>query len=258
MKYFLLLVFTVCSVIACKVPKFSYQHDSWIDSLKDFDTVTIDNSYDLYVRHVVKKLNQSTNEFEPVNAPAANNDTIIEIEYLFKSNEHKKVIVLNNVPNNYIKLYSAYNVFSLTGGIDTMEINIFYLRQFRFGSISEMGEIEFTPKDDTSVRHIWNKEEKADNSLLFKSITVRDVYGDQVRNINQAFALDVVYRRVPAFKLVFDRHVNDSSKIVLGNNTFYVVKPKRKYWVIFRFAENIKSSFTNIGFKNRLYTTPPK
>jgi hypothetical protein len=254
MKYSLLIVIMLFAM-SCHI-KVLFKTNAWVNSLEKVDTVTIDNTYELYVRYVVKRSDQTTGEIKPADALISPKDTIIEIEYLFKSDEYKKVIVLNNVPNNYIKLYERQNVKSLAGITDAVEINIRYLRQFRFGIINQDCEIEFIPKDDTTICHIWNQKLTANDSLLFKSITVKDSLGAQVRYIEPAFALDVVYTKVPAFKMVYNK-ASDTSKNILNDNTFYIAKPRKRYWVIFRFTENIKSSFKNVTFKNRLYTLPP-
>ncbi|MEO5681605.1 MAG: hypothetical protein ABIQ88_03130 [Chitinophagaceae bacterium] len=245
----------------CAATKFNPVDDQAIQGFGTLTPFKIDDSYRLYIRQVVRTFDSTTNTYKPSNAIKFKTDSVIEIEYLLLSETRQQVIVFNNIPSIYQKLVEEKNRgFNLEDNTGSLEIDIRYFRQFRFGKLGEGGKLIFSNADNSGKDHIWNCTQNKD-SINISSISIKDKHGEETKNTKEAFSLGILFRRFNSFKLIFEyknAKKQNGIKVDLKDQTIYVSNPGNKYRVIFRFGYIIDGgSKTNIGFtKKRLYAAP--
>lgn len=263
--YILIPAVIFCS---CMGTKFTYVPDSDVEAYGDLMPFNINSTYELYVRQVVRLEDAATKTYRLANAETPDGKNVVEIEYMLISKTDNRVIILNNIPSIYqgyggrknksIERSKSYNLADTDKEI---EIDIWYLRQFRFGRIDQNSNLEFVNVDGTSKNHIWKISEEIPGTIRLNSISVADKYGEVVRNIKEAFELEVVFKKVNSFRLVFRYKENGTVKNSYGpkDQTFYVSKKTNRWNIIFRFDMPVNGSGTlnNIVFtKDRMYAPP--
>ena len=254
------LLMAIILLFGCRSTKFSYLSDTDIENYGQLKTFNTGAGYNLYVRQVIKKFDINSNTYKPVNSPRFQKDSVIEVEYLLRSEKDSQVIVFNNIPSIYQTLVSEENKRFLQADQATVvEIDIWYFRQFRFGKIDMTGRLVFSHAGGTTNEHAWTLRGTPD-SINVSSISIADKYGEDTRYTKEAFALGVVFRRVDDFKMLFN--YKKRGKIISTHNlkdqTFYVSGTDKKYRILFKFDDSInETDKKNIGFtKDRMYAEP--
>ena len=261
--FFILLI----SLAGCRGTKFNYASDDTVKELGPLRSVHLDSTFRLYVRQIIKKYNYSTKMYDPLNAKTPDGKKVIEVEYMLLSWEKKQVLILNNIPSIYQNIGTGNrNRFNIAGGKDSLSIDIWYVRQFRFGKIKNEDSIVFKNANGTTDTHIWNIIHYPADSIKLNSISVADNLGmgEDTRNIDSAFSLPMIFKPVHNFKLFFENKTmpkTSARSFDLPDNTFYVVNKNKKWYAIFSFPVSVypakNDSFKNIIFTNdRMYTAP--
>src|SRR5689334_14735968 len=99
MKILLLPASLTLMFCACRSPYFNYEKD--LDVEKEYDEYSINpTAYKLYVKSIcVDGMNR------PINCRGLEQDTVVEMEYMLMSEDDKRVLVINNLPNRSQKFF---------------------------------------------------------------------------------------------------------------------------------------------------------
>ena len=246
--------------------KFYYATDDEVDKFGAAVTYDMDDSYQLYTRQVVTVMNKDSVRV-PVNGRLDENSKLLEVEYMFVSARDKKVLVINNIANRSEKYYNSPDKINDLGiTADTLKADIWYFAQFRFGVIDPTGEFFFHKTSRDGLDHYWNITRFSD-SILLNSISVSDNYGRDVRYIDSAFSLSVVFVKSDPWKLIFKK--NSEKPIIsfnkkktipeyeLAGQTIQYHINNGSPVVVFRFNTDIHKDFRNVYFnKKRIYVAP--
>lgn len=261
MKYLCFLCILLC--FACRGTRFHLYSDARVEHLGELTPVTIDSTYSLYLRKVIAEFDSTINKYIPKNAkPADDKSRILEVEYLLYSPAYQRVIVITNVPNSYAKFYNSADKRSdLSFAADTTPIDIWYFRQFRFGSADDgFSKILFRQIQGSNDDHRWTLDTHED-SLYITRVAKLDSFGENVVNVERALTLPILFVKMPAFRLVFKDNFGKSKKTTgvpetpLPNQTFYIAGNASNK-IVFRFLKTLRGEDKkNVVFDgNRLYS----
>jgi hypothetical protein len=259
---FIPALFITLFFFGCGGTKFAYAPDKLVNAYGSLKPIEIDSTYKLYVRQIVKTFDSAAKIYRPTNARVPDGKDVIEIEYMLISEAKKQAIILNNIPSIYQNSFNGNNrVFNLLDDSNRIDIDIWYLKQFRFGKLISDRKIKFINADGTGKDHIWNIS-KEEDTIKLVSISAVDEFGEDVRYIDQAFALEVLFKKVNSFKLLFvykEKIGNGRTNFDLPNQTFYVANDSKNQWhVIFRFGKPVNGGDVgNVIFtQNEIYAAP--
>ena len=206
MKTHLLFGLLVLGFWSCKSPYFSYKGE--LDSTKKYEEYTIDrNHYHLYVKSIcIDSLDKLS---EPRNCSGSRGEEVVEMEYLLMSEDSKKVLVINNLPNSHQKFFKEKSRLMKWNNRDAAEINIWYFKQFRFGTIEDDPSLvtgrhlRFTTVEKHPVTYVWQYTKTDDDVVTL--VAVGEQYPDRLDNRFSEAALSLVptFKRVENYKFVF-------------------------------------------------------
>lgn len=260
MKFIPVLIITAF-FYSCGGTKFAYAPDKLVSSYGPLKPIEIDTTYKLYVRQIVKAFDSAAKIYRPMNARVPDGKDVIEIEYMLISEAKKQAIILNNIPSIYQNSFNGNNrVFNLLDDSNRIDIDIWYLKQFRFGKLISNRKIKFINADGTGKNHIWNLYKEQDTIKLI-SISAVDKFGEDVRYIDEAFSLEVLFKKVNSFKFLFvykEKIGNGRKNFDLPNQTFYIANNNNQWHVVFRFGKPVNGGdMENVIFsQEKIYAAP--
>jgi hypothetical protein len=236
---------------SCKSPTFTYVKEA--DHSSSVIEFTLDNSYNLYTKSICK----DSRGF-PMNCP----DTIRPMEsgYIIMSNSNKKVLVINNIPNRNQKFFDEGVVYEKVMGTDTVYINVFFFKQFRFGTLDTTRRsnppMKFESVGKSPTKFIWNYEE-ANNILQINSVANVTSDGQDIRNTESSLYLVPTFAKSNNFKFVFQLPPNMTDTVITNTSNvriFVHKKSKKNYITYFEFKTPVYKDFRAIKFMgNRMY-----
>ncbi|MBC7849063.1 MAG: hypothetical protein H7Y31_04975 [Chitinophagaceae bacterium] len=257
----------IVALLSCNT-KFKYVTDEKVKTFGASVAYDLDSSYQLYTRQVVTVKNSDSIRV-PMNGSLSENNKLLEIEYLFVSERDKKVLVINNVANRWEKYYNSPDKISDLGiSAPMIKADIWYFAQFRFGEMDQQGDLLFRNVSRDGRDHYWNISKFSD-SIKLNSISVADSYGKNLRYIDSAFSLNVVFVKSEAWQVIFKQNAakrmfpltkkNTIPEFELAGQTIYYHPNSGSPVVVFRFTENIFKHFRNVSFnEKRLYAEPKR
>jgi hypothetical protein len=190
----------------------------------------------------------------------------VEVGYIIISDTHKKVLVINNVPNRKQKFFDKGVVYRKVIQQDTVVlINSFFFKQFRFGTLKDAlvrgGQMEFiTAEKHPQVMH-WNYD-VTDSVLSIASIANDIADGQHIRYTDTGLYLVPQFKYSKYFKLVFELPSNMTKSVnakSMSTNLseariFVQQKSQKNYITYIEFKEAIYKDYKAIRFaRNRMY-----
>jgi len=252
----LFLIFIVAGFVigGCKSPYFDYQTS--IDSTKTFDEYIVDSShYYLYVKSVC--IDGDRKLFACLGTEG---EEVIEREYLLVSRDHTKVLVINNMVNRNQKIFNDPSriLKFKTPHDDQTEINIWFFKQFRFGTIEknltlrEGYQFKFRTVEKHPVTYVWHYS-MTDDSVTVSAIGRQQSDGIDLLFTKPALYLEPRFSRVKNFTFVFQipqQRKKNSSRVELAEAKWRI----RKHCTYFGFDEPVLKKYKSIRFgRKRMY-----
>lgn len=239
-------------IAACKSPTFTYVKE--VDHTLPMFEFKLNPSFELYTRSICK---DSVTNF-PINC-YGRSGTRVETGYIIRSKESKQVLVINNIPNRNQKFFDEGRVRPEEVLIDTVFINAFFCKQFRFGTLSEDGEnppMKFESAEKHPRIFRWNYQ--LDNDTL-KIISVANILpdGEDVRTTESSLYLVPAFIHNKNFKFIFQLPTN-MTKVATRNTSeariFVHQKSKKNFVTYIEFKTPIYKDNRAIRFgANRMY-----
>src|SRR5688572_12081952 len=239
-------------IAACKSPTFTYVKE--VDHSLPLFEFKLNPTFHLYTRSICK---DSLTNF-PINCNGRSG-TRVETGYIILSNESKQVLVINNIPNRNQKFFDKGRVRPEEVFIDTVFINSFFFKQFRFGTLLGSGEnppMKFESAEKHPRIFRWNY--LLDDDTL-KIISVANILpdGEDVRATESSLYLVPMFIHSKNFKLIFQLPTN-MTKAVTRNTSeariFVHQKSKKNFVTYIEFATPIYKDNRAIRFgANRMY-----
>ena len=239
-------------IAACKSPTFTYVKE--VDHSLPLFEFKLDTTFHLYTRSICK---DSLTNF-PIDCDGRSGRRV-ETGYIILSKTSKQVLVINNVPNRNQKFFDEGMVFAREIFTDTVFINAFFFKQFRFGTVLE-GDDNPPMKFVTAEKHPrtfhWNY--LFENDAL-KIISVANVLpdGEDVRNTLSSLYLVPTFRHSKDFKLIFQLPPNMANVVTTNRSMariFVHKKSKKNYITYIEFETPIYKDNRAIRFAaNRMY-----
>jgi hypothetical protein len=237
---------------ACKSPTFKYIKQ--VDHNLPLYEFKIDATCSLYTRSICK----DSSNF-PIDCHG-NTRQAVETGYIILSDSLKKVMVINNVPNRNQKFYEDRVVaFQKAIASDTVFINVFFFKQFRFGTLQQelvRRQMKFISAEKHPRTFLWNYD-VADS--LLKVASVADVVpdGQNIRYTDTSLYLVPTFRQNRHFKFVFQLP-SSMTNVVSTNKSpariFVHKKSKKNYITYIEFERPVFKDFRAIKFAaNRMY-----
>jgi hypothetical protein len=251
MKLTIMILSLFAILLACKSPTFTYVKQ--VDHSLPLYEFKVDTTYSLYTRSICK----DSSNF-PVDCPE-NNVRSVEVGYIILSDTLKKALVINNVPNRNQKFFEEGVVFEKAVATDTVFINVFFFKQFRFGTLQDeliRRQMKFISAEKQPREFLWNYE--VDDSLL-KIVSVADVLpdGQNIRYTDKGLYLVPTFRQSRYFKFVFQLPSNMTNVVSTNKSAariFVHKKSKKNYITYIEFERPVYKDFRAIKFAaNRMY-----
>ncbi|TWI83285.1 hypothetical protein IQ13_1393 [Lacibacter cauensis] len=235
---YLLYAIIVFLFVSCGTQKkFVEKTQAEIDQMGDrvnefsFDTTTTE----LYVRTVVKvrsvkqivKYQKAKDKYGVFyelknlesNVEYDSTTKIVEEQYLLYNRKLNKVLIINNVPNYFEKLFSEKDLKQAKDGkgtskakdpqkVDTiLTYDIWRFNQFRFGNIMEVGKDSsiYTFHDvlDFKKDHVWYlKKDTIEGAIYLKRFAQKDSFNEDIQEIRPTYPFDMKFRRINNFNFV--------------------------------------------------------
>lgn len=249
----LMIILTLLTLAAaCKSPTFTYVKEA--DHSPPLFEFKLDDTYQLYTRSICK---DSLTKF-PVNCNGSSG-TRVETEYVIFSKDSNQVLVINNIPNRNQKFFDEGLVFTREAFVDTVFINAFFFKQFRFGTFVGDGEdlpMKFVSAEKHSRIFHWNYQLEND-TLLITSVANVLPDGEDVRTTESSLYLVPMFTHSKNFKFIFQLPSN-MTKVVTRNTSeakiFVHQKSKTRFITYIEFATPIYKDKRAIRFTaNRMY-----
>ena len=239
-------------IAACKSPTFTYVKE--VDHSLPLFEFKLNNTFQLYTRSICK---DSLTNF-PVNCNGRSG-TRVETGYIILSQASKQVLVINNIPNRNQKFFDEGVVFAKEVFTDTVFINAFFFKQFRFGTLlgdDENPHMKFVSAEKHPRVFRWNNQ--LENDTL-KIISVANVLsdGEDVRTTESSLYLVPAFVHSKNFKFIFQLPPN-MTKVVTRNTSeakiFVHQKSKKRFVTYIEFEQPLHKDFKAIKFAaNRMY-----
>lgn len=237
-------------LFGCSGTKFIYVTANRLKKYGKLTPFKIDNEYDLYTRQVIKVFDPTKKLYVPINAKPDTNNPLIEIEYLLVSRSTKKVLIINNISDKRKSFYNSKDkIADLGAAADTVKIDIWYFSQFRFGKI-ENNSLIFKNVHGKLIHHIWNINDSG-HVIKINSLSVADSSGEDLRIIEKAFAIEMLFFKEDKFQFVFKNNRGKGMKGLvpefnLANQSIYIVNKTKE--IVFRFDTIVSGHFKNVLF----------
>lgn len=217
-------------------------------------TFPLDETYELYARAVTAKDRLAPGEkrahrtlevldqAQKVKATKGEqqNSPIIEIEYLFLSRKHHKVLYISTVADRTQKLYNADGLYNLE------HPNVADFRAFLFGQISAFDHNQFTfyHKDHAHTDNWTISSSKSGSVLTLTKIEQKKFNNfEDIFLIDEAFAHPITFEKQKNCEVIFqERAGKDTTKLLVpesisgGNIQF--AKDGNKYMILFVFPSH--------------------
>jgi len=239
-------------IAACKSPTFTYVKE--VDHTLPLFEFKLNPTFHLYTRSICK---DSLTNF-PINCNGRAG-TRVETGYIILSNELKQVLVINNIPNRNQKFFDEGQVRPEEVVVDTVFMNAFFFKQFRFGTL--LGDSENPPMKFESAEknpRIFRWDYQLDDDTL-KIISVANILpdGEDVRTTESSLYLVPAFIHSKNFKLTFQIPTN-MTKVDRRNTSeariFVHQKSKKNFVTYIEFATPIYKDNRAIRFAaNRMY-----
>ena len=239
-------------IAACKSPTFTYVKQ--VDRSLPLFEFNLNNTFQLYTRSICK---DSLTNF-PINCNGRSG-TPVETGYIILSKDSKQVLVINNVPNRNQKFFDEGMVFAKEVFTDTVFINAFFFKQFRFGILLAEGEnppMKFESAEKHPRIFRWNYQLEDDT---LKIISVANVLpdGEDVRTTGSSLYLVPAFIHSKDFKFIFQLPPN-MTKVATRNTSeariFVHQKSKKNFVTYIEFGTPIYKDNRAIRFAaNRMY-----
>ena len=188
-----------------------------VKTAQPIQEITIDNTYNLYVRQVCKPIEEKSRACNCELLPPASRKRI-EIEYLFFSTSNENFIHITTVPDVYFESYS-YDLFNR----DSL-VNIKKLNRFHFGKVDhKKSEIRFLQKDATQY-DLWRFDRQAKALEITSVVEQKAERNHDVMELQFAFDQPVVYYQRESFQIGFKENVRTNttdSLVLVDENSFY-------------------------------------
>jgi hypothetical protein len=211
-------------------------------------------SFKLYTRSICK---DSITNF-PINCDSRSGGRV-ETGYIVLSKESKQVLVINNIPNRNQKFFDEGRVRREEVSIDTVFMNAFFFKQFRFGTL--LGDGETPPMKFESAEknpRIFRWDYKLDDDTL-KIIAVANILpdGEDVRTTESSLYLVPAFLHSNNFKFTFQLPTNITKGVTRNTSEakiFIHQKSKKNFVTYIEFATPIYKDNRAIRFAaNRMY-----
>jgi hypothetical protein len=222
-------------------------------------SITIDSTYQYYIRELYstqegEKLKQQGN-LSSFNDPRRK---LIEVEYLFVSNQHSNVIYFSTVPDKYMRYYNDRSM-------GEHFVNVYELKNISFGKINADGDYYFTTKNDKKTEiDTWAvafRKDKGSDYLLIKTISqkLRGTFENMIP-VGDALEKELNFKRVREYSIVFRPRSNDETAYLVGNRM--AVNTADKEHTLHLSFDNVirikKSSGTEVFFKQKRMPFKPE
>lgn len=224
------------------------------------DDQFIDDTYVLYVKSICKKKVKQV--VVPCNCKVlgrVDEKDIVENEYLFISQVHKKGVVINYIKDRNQKFYVKTKTRKLRSLFepDTVKVNIWYFNQLRFGNYYDSSNtLIFQEYDSPSDIHLWKLEKDADSIVIY-SVSTELPDGYEEKLTGSSLALRPVFYKVNNYKIIFQEPYYRSTPVPeyeLPQNKLSV--DLKNGCVYFAFDKPVAGSSNILVFK-RLYSYFP-
>jgi hypothetical protein len=236
---------------ACKSPTFTYIKE--VDHKLPLIEFKVDTTFELYTRSICKDSRNFPIDCDSGSGPP------VEVGYIILSNRLKKVLVINNVPNRNQKFFDEGVVYEKAIATDTLLINVFFFKQFRFGTLQEGPAgppMNFASAEKHPRIFRWNY--KIENEAL-RITSVANVlpYGEDVRDTESSLYLVPTFKHSKYFKFVFQLPSNMTNVVSTNKSVariFVHKKSKKNYITYIEFERPVYKDFRAIKFAaNRMY-----
>jgi len=252
--FFLITIVAGFVTGGCRSPYFKYVDG--IDTTGTFDEYIVDSSqYNLYVKSVCIDGNR-----KPFSCQGAEGEEVIEREYLLVSRDCTKVLVINNMVNRNQKIFNdPSRVLKVNAtNDDQAEINIWFFKQFRFGTIEENStlrqgyQFKFRTVEKHPVTYVWHYT-MTDDSVTVSAIGKQQNDGIDLLFTKPALYLEPRFDRAKDFLFVFQipqQRKRNSSRVELAEAKWRI----RKNCTYFGFDEPVLKNHKAIRFgRKRMY-----
>ena len=197
-------------------------------------SIPLDSTYRFYVRQLYKSEKSGERRLKTnFTKGAAENDTLIEVEFLFISEPHQNIIYISNVPDKYQRYYED-------NYLGDQFANVYDFRVFLFGRMNSKMQFKFLSKDKR-YDDTWDIEYSHDHSAVtLVNLPVKEALEEPVR-----------FKYVPDYKIVFRDYKNFKDTAYLAGDKIFFNSSGKKYELYFHFDRLLNGSSNNVYFKDR-------
>ncbi len=225
-----------------------------------FEETRIDSTYRLYVKSICKRKSGKVNV--PCNCKELLNydqKDIVEREFFFISEEHKKAVVINYIKDRDQKFYNKSELEKklLVKSTEMVDVNIWFFNQARFGNFAvDNNEVSFQETTSPNGKHVW-KISLSEDSLQIHSVSTVLADGFDQRDTELSLALVPVFFSAERYRIIFQRpyYGTDPPSPVFELPENRISVDTKGWCVYFMFNEPVQDGNSVIRFKsNRLYS----
>jgi hypothetical protein len=207
---------------------------SRMDLFKNAPVISIDSSYNYYIRKVFKS-DKSSNEKKFVSNyyTAGLQQDLIEIEYLLVSKNTGNIIYLTMLQDRRQQYYAR-------NYIGDQYINAHDFKNFLFGA-AKVPAVVFTSKKDITTTDEWYLKYNNSKDTVWVESIIENIHGEYEQSIPVERALDkrIGFSKISPPALVFYDPYDDVHKILSSaDNKIHIYKPYNKDRIHFIFRDN--------------------
>jgi hypothetical protein len=208
--------------------------------------IELDDTYKLYVRKVRQQQDSEGKKLrtEP-SFLQAENDSIIEVEYLLLSQADSNVIYFSTLPDKYQKFYAKHY---LGDGY----VNCWDFKTILFGRVDTTNRLAFT---SVSGQHVDNWLIRQYNNDIFIESILESEHNIFEIQIPARYALEqpIKFNYIGNYQIVLHNpeKANDQDIIPLADRKIYYEPDGKKYRIYFQFKSETSEGFNNIYFPTK-------
>lgn len=227
----------IVTLVSCHSRKYLIVRDF---ESSDKKNITLDNSYDFYVREIYR---DSTGQTFTLKTELTKNSKLIEMEYLLYSKDQAKLVYITTVPDKYQKYYSNWRLN------DPTLLNAYDFNTFHVGKITNE-EIVFQDIKNNRTSIIWEIEKAPESLTIERIIEKKGSEFQSQQDVEKSLSNGAVFRRIPQFQIVLRNYLTpDADMLKVTKPVIYVGKRNKKYCALyFQFDDSIP---VKVKFLNR-------
>lgn len=200
--------------------------------LLDASTITLDSTYDYYIRKVYKKEKQKGQKSFAANIDEVGTQKdLIEIEYLLISN--KGYVIYLTMIQDRRQMFYAKNY------LGDKYLNGFDFRNFLFGKIQN-DEVSFTSKDNSKTVDKWKINFNNARDIVTVTSITEMKHGDfeQMLPVELALEKQLGFAKIKTPILVFHEPGKKNDTLISSDDKIHFYKPCHKMRIHFLFKKD--------------------